>query len=243
MLILLWLLLCLIALSLFLLPPTLWLREIYRRYSGWRRVTCPENQQSSAVSLDGRHAVETGMHGHPEMRLCDCTRWPERANCGQPCLDQAVHARPYTPAEVKVRTKPIHHLPVVLAAFAAWCLGALWHAQYLFRTRWMAVLGLSRTEIRQIRWWYSPHLLTFAVCLLFAYGVAWLLTVCHRKGVLPGILMSLLLCAAVLAASSYDIARLPHDLLTIEASYAVLATLLVGAIVGGLYDKLVLPSP
>ena len=89
-------------------------------------------------------------------------------------------------------------------------------------------------------WWLSPHLLTAAVCLLFAYGVAWLLAVSHRKGVLQGVLMSALLFCAVFVASWFGIARMPHDLFVIEAGYAVLATLTVGAIVGGLYDKLVL---
>jgi hypothetical protein len=89
---------------------------------------------------------------------------------------------------------------------------------------------------------HLAHLLTVAICLLFAYGVAWLLVVCHRKGVLPGLLMSVLLCGAVVAASWHGIAGLPHDLLVIEAGYIVLATFIVGAMVGGLYDKLVLPS-
>ncbi len=105
----------------------------------------------------------------------------------------------------------------------------------------MNALGLTRAQVKQIVWWNSPHLLSAAACLLFAYGVAWLLAVCHRKGVLAGVLMSVLLCGAVVAANWYGIARLPHDLLVIEAGYIVLATFIVGAIVGGLYDGLVLP--
>ena len=108
--------------------------------------------------------------------------------------------------------------------------------------RWMDAVGLTRAQTKQIVWWLSPHLLTVTVCLLFAYGVAWLLAVCHRKGVLQGVLMACLLCGAVVAANWYGIARLPRDLLVIEAGYAVLATVIMGAIVGGLYDKSVLPS-
>ncbi|MGB9032208.1 MAG: DUF1761 domain-containing protein [Acidobacteriaceae bacterium] len=243
MLFLIWLVLCVVAVCLFLLFPALWRHDTFKRYSGWRRVQCPENQQPAAVSLDGRHAAATGMHGHPDLRLCDCTRWPEREKCGQACLSQAVQAERYTPGEVKPGTKAIYQLPIVLAAFAAWCLGAIWHSQFVFRTRWMDAAGLTRAEVRQIRWWYSPHLLTAAVCLLFAYGVAWLLEVGHRKGVLQGVLMAVLLSGAVVAASWYGVARLPHDLLVVEAGYIVVATLTVGAIVGGLYDKLVLRAP
>lgn len=239
MLFLIWLVLCLLGTAVILLPAAIWIRVLYQRYSGSRLVSCPENHESAVVGIDTRHAAASGMHGHPDLRLCDCTRWPERANCGQPCLVQAVEAAP--PGEVKLRTKRIYHLPILLAAFAAWCLGAIWHAQYLFRPRWMDAVGLTRVQVKQIVWWISPHLLTLAVCLLFAYGVAWLLAAFHRKGVLPGILMAVLLGGAVAATNWYGIARLPDDLLAMEAGYTVLATVLVGAMVGGLYDKLVLP--
>jgi len=54
--------------------------------------------------------------------------------------------------------------------------------------------------------------------------------------------MSALLCGAVIATGWYGIARLPHDFLVIEAGYTALTTLMVGAIVGGLYDKLIVRS-
>jgi len=241
MLFLIWLVLCLVALSLILLLPALRGREFYQRYSGSRLVACPENQQAAAVNLDARHAAATGMNGRADLRLCDCTRWPERSKCDRGCLSQAVQAEPYPP-DVKVGTKPIYHLPIVLAAFAAWYLGVIWHSQYTFRPRWLHAVGLTQAQVKQMGWWYSAHLVTVAVCLLFAYGVAWLLAVCHRKGVLQGVLMSALLCGAVIATSWYGVARLPHDLLLIEAGYTVLVVFTVGAIVGGLYDRLVLPS-
>lgn len=242
MLLLLWLVLCVVAAALLLLPLTLRLNDTYKRLSGSRLVECPENQRPAAVSIDTRHAAATGMDGHPDLRLCDCTRWPERMNCDQSCLHEAVRAEPYTPPEPKVAKKQIYHLPILLAAFAGWYVGAIWHSQYLFRSRWMNAVGLTNVEIKRMVWWVWPHLLTFAIALLFAYGVAWLLAVVHRKGVLPGVIMSVLLGGAVVAASSYEIVKLPRDLVIIEAGYIVLAALSVGAIVGGLYDKLVLRS-
>jgi hypothetical protein len=238
MLLLIWLVLCLVAGSMILLPFALWRREIYKRYFGSRLVICPENQQPAAVSIDARHAAATGMDGCPDLRLSDCARWPERSNCDQACLSRAAQAEPYKLGEVKVGLKQIYHLPIVLAAFAAWYLGIIWHSQYMFRTQWMDAVGLTHAQVKQMVWWYSPHLLTAGVWLLFAYGVAWLLAVCHRKGVLQGVLMSVLLCGATVATNWYGIARLPHDLLVIEAGYTVLATLTVGAIVGGLYNSL-----
>ncbi len=60
----------------------------FLRFGGTRVVTCPENKQTVAVELDRVHATLTGVGGKPELRLTECTRWPERAGCGQMCLSQ-----------------------------------------------------------------------------------------------------------------------------------------------------------
>lgn len=240
MLILFWLVLCLAGASLILLPLAIWRHQVFERYSGSRLVKCPQDRRPAAVSIDALHAAATGVDGCPDLRLSSCTCWPERANCNQACLAQAVRGEAYAEGKRKVATKQIYHLPVLLAAFAAWYLGLIWHSHYLFRTRWMEAIGVTHAQLKQMVGWNSAHVLTVAVCLLFAYGVAWLLAVCHRKGVLPGILIAVLLCGAVVAASWYGIAKLPRGLLVLEAGYIALAAVTVGAIVGGLYNKLVL---
>jgi len=237
-----WLVLFLVVVAFVLLIPALSRRSISDQFSGGRPVTCPENHKPAVVNIDVEHAAASIIDGSADLRLSDCTCWPERAQCNQACLSQAVHARPYKQAEIKTGKKQIYHLPVLLAAFVAWYVGMLWHSHYMFRAQWMQAVGLTQAQVKQLVWWLSPHLVTAAACLLFAYGVAWLLAVSHRKGVLQGVLMSGLLCAAVLATSWYGIARMPHDLFVIEAGYAVLATVTMGAIVGGLYDKLILRS-
>ena len=239
---LIWLVVFVVVVSFLLLLPAYWRRAISERYSGGRPVACPEDRQSAVVSIDVRHVAARVMDGYPNLRLSDCTRWPERSNCKQECLSRAVQAEPYKPGQVKAGRKQIYHLPVLLAAFAAWYVGLIWHSHYMFRELWAHDVGLTHTQVKQMVSWLSPHLLSAAVCLLFAYGVAWLLAVSHRKGVLQGVLMSLLLCGAVIATSWYGIAKLPHGLFAIEVGYIVLATLIVGAIVGGLFDKLVLRS-
>jgi Protein of unknown function (DUF1761) len=233
-----WLVLFLVIASFLLLIPASWRHAIYERYSGSRPVACPENQQPAVVDIDIQRAAETVMDGHPDLRLRDCTRWPERAKCNQACLSQAIQAEPYKPGEVEAGRKQIYHLPILLASFIAWYLGALWHSPFMFRAEWLSAIGFDHAETRLIVGWYL--VLSLAVCFLFAYGVAWLLAVTHRKGVLHGVLMSALLGGAVIAASWYGIAKLPHDLFVIEASYTALAIVVMGAIVGGLYDKLVL---
>lgn len=60
----------------------------FLRFGGKRIVSCPENKQTVAVELDRAHAALTGVGGKAELRLTECTRWPERAGCGQMCLSQ-----------------------------------------------------------------------------------------------------------------------------------------------------------
>lgn len=63
------------------------------RYRGTRVVTCPETSLPVGVDVDVKHAVGSASTGHLDLRLRDCTRWPERQNCGQECLAQ-IHASP-----------------------------------------------------------------------------------------------------------------------------------------------------
>lgn len=61
----------------------------YRRYRGTRVITCPENSQSAAVRVDAFKAAHwAAISGDPLLRLSTCSRWPERAGCGQDCLSQ-----------------------------------------------------------------------------------------------------------------------------------------------------------
>ena len=50
---------------------------------GDRVVACPENNETVAVSLTAS-AAAFGSGG--DLRLESCTRWPEKAGCGQECL-------------------------------------------------------------------------------------------------------------------------------------------------------------
>jgi hypothetical protein len=61
---------------------------VYRRYRGTRLITCPETRQPAAVKVDAAGAVFTALAGHATLELKDCTRWPEKRNCGQECLRQ-----------------------------------------------------------------------------------------------------------------------------------------------------------
>jgi len=61
---------------------------VWFKLRGQRVVICPENQRQVVVSLNAAHAASTSFGGSPDLRLSECTRWPEKAGCGQQCLSQ-----------------------------------------------------------------------------------------------------------------------------------------------------------
>jgi hypothetical protein len=71
----------------------------YFELRGKRLVTCPENHQTAAVELDAKHAAHEALFRKGQMRLSECSRWPERKDCGQQCLSQIEQA----PADCLVR--------------------------------------------------------------------------------------------------------------------------------------------
>jgi hypothetical protein len=58
------------------------------KYRGKRVIQCPENRRPAGVVVDASHAAITALGKGPELRLSQCSRWPERAGCGQECLSQ-----------------------------------------------------------------------------------------------------------------------------------------------------------
>ena len=60
----------------------------YIRLRGQRVITCPETGEPAGVELAAGRAAATALAGEPALRLRDCSRWPERAGCGQECLSQ-----------------------------------------------------------------------------------------------------------------------------------------------------------
>ncbi|HKE29605.1 MAG TPA: hypothetical protein VKB88_44960 [Bryobacteraceae bacterium] len=68
------------------------LAALWSKYRGERVVTCPENQRPAGVTLDAGHAAASGLGFRTDLRLSTCSRWPEKAGCGQECLSQIAAA-------------------------------------------------------------------------------------------------------------------------------------------------------
>ncbi|HEX9185470.1 MAG TPA: hypothetical protein VGB87_00225 [Vicinamibacteria bacterium] len=61
-------------------------------YRGTRPVVCPETGEVAGIQVDAAHAALSASRGRPQLHLVLCTRWPERAGCGQECLGQIASA-------------------------------------------------------------------------------------------------------------------------------------------------------
>jgi hypothetical protein len=64
------------------------LTRLWLRYHGAMLVRCPETKLGAGVMVDARHAALTPPGNPPHLRLSACSRWPERAGCGQECVSQ-----------------------------------------------------------------------------------------------------------------------------------------------------------
>jgi hypothetical protein len=62
--------------------------KAWLRARGDRLVACPETNEPVAVAVDPVDAAFSALLGTREVHLKSCTRWPEKAGCGQECLAQ-----------------------------------------------------------------------------------------------------------------------------------------------------------
>jgi hypothetical protein len=60
----------------------------YFDFRGKRLVTCPETHKPEAVEVAVGEAAVGAFLSEPTLHLKECSRWPERQNCGQDCLQQ-----------------------------------------------------------------------------------------------------------------------------------------------------------
>ncbi len=62
--------------------------QTYFTYRGKRLITCPETLTKEAVDVAAKKAAAWAFAGEFDLRVDQCSRWPERRDCGQECLQQ-----------------------------------------------------------------------------------------------------------------------------------------------------------
>jgi hypothetical protein len=60
----------------------------YYRNRGRQTVACPETGEPVEVEVDRKFALSSSLRGQEHSRLQSCSRWPEKDDCGQECLEQ-----------------------------------------------------------------------------------------------------------------------------------------------------------
>ena len=56
------------------------------QFRGRRQVLCPETGGVAIIRIDALHAAVSSAVADPDLQVIDCSRWPERQNCGQECV-------------------------------------------------------------------------------------------------------------------------------------------------------------
>jgi hypothetical protein len=69
------------------LPVAVSLQNYYKN-RGRQPVTCPDSGEPVDVEVDRKFAFWTALRGQEHSRLQSCSRWPEKGDCGQECLQQ-----------------------------------------------------------------------------------------------------------------------------------------------------------
>jgi hypothetical protein len=96
-------------------------RRVHASLRGQRIVTCPESGLPAVVEMDAAYSAVRSAFGRPHVRLQECSRWPERAGCGQTCLGD-VEA---SPEDTRVTTMIDQFYTDRRCALCGWAFGSV----------------------------------------------------------------------------------------------------------------------
>jgi hypothetical protein len=62
--------------------------DAFMRYRKIRRVNCPEEEKTALMNIDAKAAALAAAQGKTQLRVINCSLWPEKRGCAQRCLAQ-----------------------------------------------------------------------------------------------------------------------------------------------------------
>lgn len=62
--------------------------DAFMRYRKMRRVHCPEANKAALMNVNAKAAALTAAQGKTQLRVSNCSLWPEKRDCAQRCLAQ-----------------------------------------------------------------------------------------------------------------------------------------------------------
>jgi hypothetical protein len=129
----------------------------------------------------------------------------------------------------------MNYWAVLMAAVAAWMLGALWYS--LLSKPWMAAAGVTKMEDTASPRAFLPFVLAFVAALVMAWVLAGIMghlgQLSIKNGVISGAFCWLGFTIPAMAAN-YTFGRRSPLLLVIDGGYWLAALVVMGAVIGGL---------
>ncbi len=142
------------------------------------------------MRFNANKVARTSLLGPRLIELEDCGRWPEKADCPQDCIPEAVEQNP-------ADTFAINHIGVILTGLLSWAAsGALRYSPVA--REWMAGGGYSRTEFWDRVGYRAPVFIGLIGLVITAYVVTWLMRHANRHGIVGGLTTGILLWIALI---------------------------------------------
>lgn len=125
----------------------------------------------------------------------------------------------------------INHFAVWLAVLLQQVLGFVWY-HLLFGPAWLASLGMTPEQMQGRSWQFA---IAVGCGLLAAYGLAWLMAITGRRGLMQGLAMGLFVGVAFAGSTvllRYAFIPAVWPAAWIDTGVTVAAALLTGAVLG-----------
>ena len=128
----------------------------------------------------------------------------------------------------------VSYMAVLIATVIQWILGVLWYG-YVFKTRWMALVGVAAGEKPENAWFGMATAFVANLILSFVLGhiVIWSGSKTFPNGVWLGALCWLGFMAPPLF-TQHIFEKRPAKLFAINASYWLLAMMIAGGVLANL---------
>lgn len=129
----------------------------------------------------------------------------------------------------------VNPIAVLMATAVQWILGWLWYG-YVFRVRWMALVGISEGE-KPKNAWFGP-LTAFVANLVLAFLLAHIIIWANGSSFPDGVWLGALCWLGFMAppiVTQHIFEKRPAKLFAINASYWLLAMMLSGGVLGELH--------
>jgi hypothetical protein len=62
--------------------------DAFMRFRKIRRVNCPEEKKTAIMNVNAKAAALAAAQGKTQLRVINCSLWPEKRDCAQRCLAQ-----------------------------------------------------------------------------------------------------------------------------------------------------------